>query len=104
MIKDKLQTATHRVRNNPVLRQSVARMKPRRTIWGFLGVILFFFVPEILAFGWGAEITDYARQQMLLAPSEPLATWYEGLILLFKDGGSWFNLAVGFVFLIWLFY
>lgn len=104
MIREKLLTASHRVRNSPVLRQSVARMKPKKTVWGFLGIVVFFFVPEIVAFGWGADITAYARTQMLLAPSASLATWYEGLILLFQEGGSWVNLAIGSAFLVWFFF
>ena len=104
MFKEKVQTAVYRVRNNPALRRSFAQMKPKKTVWGFLGVVLFFIAPEIVAFVWGADITAYAHAQMLPAPSEPLATWYEALIYLFKDGGSWVNLIFGFVFLAWLFF
>ena len=79
-------------------------MKPQKSIWGFLGVVLFFIVPEIIAFIWGADITAYAHEQMLHAPAEPLATWYEGLVMLFEEGGSWVNLGLGFAFLVWLFF
>jgi len=79
-------------------------MKPQKSVWGFFGVVLFFIVPEVIAFLWGADITAYAHAQMLLVPSEPLAMWYEALIYLFEEGGSWFNLALGFAFLAWLFY
>lgn len=92
------------MRNNPALRHSMAKMKPQKTLWGFLGVILFFIAPEIVAFVWGAEITAHAREQLLLAPAEPIATWYEALIYLFEEGGSWTNLAIGFAFLAWLFF
>jgi len=91
------------MKQNPVLRRSVAQMKPKKTVWGFLGVVLFFIAPEIVAFVWGADITAYARAQMLLPPDEPAATWYEGLIYLFDEGGSWLNLGIGFAFLGWLF-
>ncbi len=103
MIREKIQTVAYRVKQNPVLRRSVAQMKPKKTIWGFLGVVFFFIVPEIIAFIWGADITDYAHAQMLHAPAEPAATWFEGLIMLFEDGGSWINLGIGFAFLVWLF-
>lgn len=103
-MKTKLHTAVTRAKNNPVLRKTAQQMKPEKTIWGFLGVVLFFIVPEIVAFIWGADITAYAHAQMLHAPSEPLATWYEALIMLFEDGGSWVNLAIGFAFLGWLFF
>jgi hypothetical protein len=104
MLKQKIQTAVYRARNNPALRRSMAQMKPKKTIWGFLGVVLFFIAPEIVAFIWGADITAYGHRQLLLVPSEPLATWYEALIYLFEDGGSWVNLGFGFAFLVWLFF
>jgi len=104
MIREKLQIAVYRAKNNPALRRSLAQLKPKRTVWGFLGVVLFFIAPEIVAFVWGAEITAFAHTQMLQAPAEPLATWYELLVMLFKDGGSWVNLGIGFAFLAWLFF
>ena len=104
MIREKIQTAVSRAKNNPALRRGVAQMKPKKTLWGFLGVVLFFIAPEIVAFVWGADITAYAHAQMLEAPAEPLATWYELLVLLFEDGGSWVNLGLGFAFLVWLFF
>lgn len=102
-MRERLQIAAYRIRNNPVLRRSFGQMKPKKTIWGFLGVVLFFIAPEIVAFVWGAEITDYAHEQLLLVPSEPLAAWYEALIWLFEPGGSWVNLGLGLAFLVWLF-
>ncbi|MEJ2468930.1 MAG: hypothetical protein P8Y65_08675 [Campylobacterales bacterium] len=103
-MRERLQIAAYRIRNNPVLRRSFAQMKPKKTVWGFLGVVLFFIAPEIVAFVWGARITAYAHEQMLLVPSEPLATWYETLIWIFEPGGSWVNLILGFAFLAWLFF
>jgi hypothetical protein len=103
-MKQKIQAKAKQLRDNPALRKSVASMKPKKTVWGFLGVVLFFIAPEIVAFIWGAQITAYAHAQMLMVPSEALATWYEALIYLFKDGGSWVNLGIGFAFLAWLFF
>lgn len=103
-MREKLQTAAYRIKTNPALRRSFAQMKPKKTVWGFLGVVLFFIAPEIIAFIWGAEITAYAHTQLLHAPAEPIATWYKGLVMLFEDGGSWVNLLLGFAFLGWLFY
>ncbi|MHC3994359.1 hypothetical protein ACXWTF_05980 [Thiomicrolovo sp. ZZH C-3] len=103
MIREKIATAAYRLKHNPALRRSLAQMKPKKTVWGFLGVVLFFFVPEMIAFIWGADITAYAHAQMLDVPAEPLATWYELLVMLFEEGGSWVNLGIGFAFLLWLF-
>ena len=104
MIREKIQTAVYRAKNNPALRRSLAQMKPKKTVWGFLGVVFFFIAPEIVAFVWGAEITAYAHAQLLQVPAQPLATWYEMLVLLFEDGGNWVNLGIGFGFLAWLFF
>jgi len=103
MLKEKLLPAVIRAKNSPVLRRSLVQMKPKKTVWGFLGVVLFFIAPEIVAFLWGAEITGYAHGRLLQSPAEPLATWYELLVMLFEEGGSWVNLGLGFVFLGWLF-
>ena len=92
------------IRSSPVLQRAFTQMKPKKSIWGFLGVVLFFIAPEIVAFIWGAEITRYARVQLLQTFTQPLETWYELLIMMFKDGGSWVNLGLGFVFLAWLFF
>jgi len=104
-MKQKIRSKARQIAENPVVRKSVRSMKPAKTIWGFLGVVLFFILPEIVAFIWGADITAYAHAQMLKPPeSEMEALWYEALIMLFEDGGSWINLAIGFAFLVWLFY
>jgi hypothetical protein len=104
MIREKVQIAVYRARNNPVLQRAFVQMKPKKTIWGFLGVVLFFIAPEIVAFIWGAHITTYAHMQLLTQTAQPMETWYELLIMMFKDGGSWVNLGLGFVFLAWLFF
>lgn len=103
-MRKKLQAGARAIAENPRVRHSVAQMKPHKSVWGFLGVVLFFIVPEIVAFVWGADITDHAHAQLLLVPAEPLASWYASLIWLFEDGGSWINLVIGFALLIWLFF
>lgn len=103
-MRKKLQAKAKTIVENPRVRHSVAQMKPKKTVWGFLGVVLFFIAPEIVAFVWGADITAYAHVQLLLGPVEPLASWYTSLIWIFEDGGSWINLAIGIALLIWLFF
>jgi hypothetical protein len=91
------------IATSPKTKQALASMKPTRSIWGFLGVIVFFIVPEIIAFIWGLEITAYASQA-LPHSSGAQALYYEALIMLFESGGSWINLAIGFALLVWLFF
>lgn len=79
-------------------------LKPAKTVWGFVGVILFFIVPEIVAFIWGSDITAYAKEEVLSAASAVEQKYYELLIMLFEGGGSWINLAIGCALLAWLFF
>lgn len=103
-MKQKLKTKARTIATHPATRRSLLAMKPDKTLWGFLGVTLFFIVPEIAAFVWGAEITSYAQAQLPHAGSSVEAYCYEGLIMLFEEGGSWINLAIGFALLVWLFF
>ncbi len=98
-----MKTKVKKIAENPKLREAVHSMKPTRTIWGFLGVVLFFIVPEVIAFLWGGEITQLATQALAHADSAALKAYYNALIFLFEDGGSWVNLGIGIGFLVWLF-
>ncbi|MBU1642271.1 hypothetical protein KKE54_02830, partial [bacterium] len=79
-------------------------MKPAKTLWGFFGVLFFFIVPELIGFIWGADITGYAQSELLTATSAVQQQYYDLLIMLFDEGGSWVNLAIGMALLIWLFF
>lgn len=97
----------HKIRQiaqNPATKKALVSLKPEKTLWGFLGVILFFILPEIIAFIWGAEITSYARETLVHSPSWIETSYGDLLVMLFEDGGSWFNLALGTALLIWLFF
>lgn len=99
MIKAKIKNFTQ----NPHMQKALHTIKPEKSIWGVFGVILFFIIPEIIAFIWGNDITVYAKESLLIASSAIEKQYYEVLTLLFEEGGNWFNLALGFVLLIWLF-
>ena len=79
-------------------------MKPEKSIWGFLGVIVFFILPEIAAFIWGAEITAYAKESLAHSAATIDKYYFELLVMMFEEGGSWVNLGLGFALLIWLFF
>ena len=99
-IKAKAQQLIH----NPAARKAFLSMKPEKSLWGFFGIVLFFIAPEIIAFVWGNEITAYAKTQLPAAASFAERQYYELLVMLFEEGGSWFNLAVGAALLIWFFF
>ena len=94
---------TKRLAQNPQVNHAIKSIKPEKSIWGFLGVFVFFILPEIIAYGWGEQITHYATTHLPLATSYIEEKYFDLLIILFEEGISWFNLAMGIFFLIWLF-
>jgi len=103
-MKKRIRSVADRVAKNPVLQKSTQSLKPNRSILGVLSVLLFFIVPEITGFIWGAEIRDWAHTQILSEPTEVGRKVYWLLEKLFEDGGSWVNLSIGVLLLIWLFW
>lgn len=101
---NKIKAKTQQIVKNPATRKVFMSMKPAKTIWGFVGVILFFIAPEIIAFIWGSDITHFAQVRLAMSVSVINRQYYELLVMLFKDGGSWINLTIGFALLIWLFF
>ena len=88
---------------SPKTKAALRSMKPAKNVWGFLGVAVFFFLPEAIAFFWGASITQYAQAMLALEPGM-MHYYYDALIYTFKNGVSWLNLSVGIALLIWLFF
>ncbi len=103
-MKKRIRSAAERVAKNPVLQKSAQSLKPDRSILGVLGVVLFFFVPEIVGFIWGEEITDWSHAQTLSEPTEIGRKLYWVLEKLFENGGSWVGLSIGVLLLVWLFW
>ena len=103
-MRKKLQEKVKRIAQNPVARQALTSMKPQKSIWGFLGIILFFILPEVVAFFYGTKIMSYASSQLLIANTLEMKYYYKLLIMIFEDGVSWLNLIIGFGLLIWLFF
>ena len=103
-MKKRIKSAAERAAKNPVLRKSAQSLKPSQSIWGALGVVLFFIAPEIVGFIWGGEITARAHTRTLTEPTEVGRGLYWLLEKLFEDGGSWVNLGIGVLLLVWLFW
>lgn len=103
-MKQRLKEKARRIAQNPATKKAIVSIKPQKTIWGFLGVVLFFILPEVIAFFYGSDITTYANTQLLQANSTQMQYYYELLVMMFEDGVSWLNLGIGFGLLIWLFY
>ena len=103
-MRKKIKVVTNRVKSNPVLRESVKSLKPEATFWGFIGVFIFFILPEIIGFIWGKEIAQYAHERSITESIEIARLFYWALEKLFEDGGSWINLSIGVLILIWMAY
>ena len=103
MIHRKLTAKARTIAHHPKTKKALEAMKPEKSVWGFLGIVLFLIVPEIVAFIWGGEITAYAREQLPSAASFAERQYYDLLVMLFEEGGSWLNLAIAAALLIWFF-
>ncbi|MDD2782139.1 hypothetical protein [Sulfuricurvum sp.] len=92
------------IAQSPKTKQALIAMKPEKSVWGFLGIVLFLIVPEIIAFIYSIEITAYAQKALLSSPAWYEKYYFDFLIMLFEEGGSWFNLAIAMALLIWFFF
>ena len=101
---NKLKAKVRKIAGHPTAKKALTALKPEKSIWGFLGIVIFLIVPEIIAFIWGVEITAFAKAQALLNPSFVEKQCYDLLLVLFEDGGSWLNLGIGAALLIWFFF
>jgi len=100
LLKEKLQ----KIVRHPATQKALSDMKPKKTLWGILGVVLFFIAPEIIAYFYANDIVHFAQNGLSLHPSTIESYNYELLIYLFEDGVSWFNFSFGIILLIWLFF
>ncbi|MGE4397478.1 MAG: hypothetical protein AB7D34_08575 [Sulfurimonas sp.] len=103
-MKQKLKEKAQAIAQNPNTKKALESMKPEKNLWGIGGVILFFLVPEFIAYIWGADITAYAKNELLSASGFLEQNYYELLVMLFEDGMSYLNLAIGIALLLWLFF
>lgn len=103
-MKHKIKTKIKQITQHPTTQKALVSLKPEKSVWGFLGIVLFLIVPEIIAFIWGVEITAFAQAQLLSNPAFFEKYYYDLLLMLFEEGGSWLNLAIAAALLIWFFF
>lgn len=103
-MKHKIKSKAQQLVKNPIAKKALLSMKPDKSLWGFLGIVFFLIVPEIIAFIWGINITAHAKAQLPLATFFVEEQYYNLLIILFEEGGSWVNIAIAIALLIWLFF
>ncbi len=88
---------------HPKFQEFISKIKPPKTIWGIASVILLFILPEIVAFIYGADIKRFCESQLAHTDDFSKRYLYENIEDLMSEG-SWFNLTLGIIFLVWAFY
>ena len=104
-MKQKLNNIKTNLKNNPEFQEKLQEMKPSRSIWGVLGVVLIFFVPEIMSYFYSVEINHWVTELAQTAPSQEIASLLEwSSEKLFNGEVSWLNIGLGVAFMVWLFW
>jgi hypothetical protein len=101
-MKQRIQTKAKQIINHPQTQIALASLKPKRSIWSFLGILLLIIAPEIVALVWGKALCAYAHAHLIPSPVWINHFWGKSLVYLFGSV-SWVNLSFGIVLLIWLF-
>ncbi len=101
-MRNKIKHIQTKIDQDPKLQKAVASIKPKKSVWGVLGIILFFFLPELITCIWQDELIDWAHLHSITEPLEMQRWVYLELEGMFRSGVSWFNLLVGSLLLLWL--
>ena len=101
-MKEKIKAIQKTIEEDPKFKQVSNSIKPKKGIWGIVGILLFFFFPEAITYIWQDELVDWAHLHSI---TEPLAMqrWiYRELEEMFVSGVSWLNLGFGSLLLLWV--
>jgi len=101
-MKEKLKKIQTKIDNDPKLKEAVERMKPQKNIWGILGIVVFFFLPELTTYVWQDELIHWAHTHSITEPLEIQRWLYTQLEDMFRSGVSYFNLIIGSLLLLWV--
>jgi len=103
-MRGKLRKLNKRIESDPRLKKAVDSIKPKRTFWGVMGIVVFFFFPELITYVWQPELISWAHQHTITEPLAIQRIFYAKLEKMFVDGISWFNIAMGVALLVWVWY
>jgi len=101
-MKEKIKAIQKKIDQDPKLKKAVSSIKPKKTVWGILGIILFFFLPEFITYLWQDELVSWAHMHSITEPLAMQRMLYAQLESMFADGVSWFNLGLGVALLVWV--
>jgi len=100
-MREKIKEIQSRIAQDPKLQEAVSNMKPQRNFWGIAGIVLFFFVPELVTYIWQDELISWAHLHSMTEPSSSLRWLFTQLEEMFASGVSYVNLTLGALFLWW---
>ena len=101
-MKARIEAVKHRIENDPKMQEAIGRIKPKRTFWGIAGIVLFFFVPELITYIWQPELVAWAHLHSITEPLALQRTLYTQFEKMFADGVSWLNIGIGVLLLVWV--
>ena len=101
-MREKIKEIQNRIDQDPKLKEAVTRIKPKKTLWGIVGIILFFFVPELFTYIWQDELISWAHEHGITEPLSIQRWLYGKLEEMFISGVSWLNIMIGSLLLIWV--
>ena len=67
-MKHKIKAKAQQLAQNPKTKKALLSMKPEKSLWGFVGIVLFFIAPEIIAFIWGDPILPLTHKASCCSP------------------------------------
>jgi hypothetical protein len=92
-----------RAKKSEIFKENVLKqLRPKTSWWSFVGIVVFFFVPEIIAFFWGEQIIAYSDFMQKHTDDFLMQKMYE-MLKMFGEN-SLFNIILGFIFVAWFFY
>ncbi len=100
---EEIKEKARKFKEHPATKEALKSLKPTKSFWGIFSVILFFILPEIVAFNWGEEITLLCQEHIKDSSSLIDEYFYKAVEMMFGEG-SWFNLIFGLGLLVWLFF
>jgi hypothetical protein len=101
-VKEKIKKIKTHIDQAPKFQKAVASIKPKKTVWGILGIIVFFFLPELMTYLWQDELINWSHAHSVTEPLALQRMLYSQLEGMFIAGVSFINLVIGSLLLLWV--
>ncbi len=92
-----------RVKKFDLFKENLSKqLKPKRSWWSLVGIVFFFFVPEVVAFFWGDKIISYSDLMQKQTDDYLMQKFFETLKMFGEN--SIFNIIIGIGLVLWFFH